>query len=199
MTTETRRRKWRWLRHVAWVLAAKIFLIVVGLLIFFGSGLGNPFLQRYIVRRIASATGARVELKGLSVHWLSMRATLKGLTIHGREPAGTEPLFSAEEIQAGLRVDSFWGRRVSLNDVLVNEPRVHIRVEKNGTSNIPSPAHTPAGNKPLRETLFNLHLRGVKLENGWILYNDMKSPLAVEGGDLLFGLDAGGTLEHPLY
>ena len=199
MTTETRRRKWRWLRHVAWVLAAKIFLIVVGLLIFFGSGLGNPFLQRYIVRRIASATGARVELKGLSVHWLSMRATLKGLTIHGREPVGTEPLFSAEEIQAGLRVDSFWGRRVSLNDVLVNEPRVHIRVEKNGTSNIPSPAHTPAGNKPLRETLFNLHLRGVKLENGWILYNDMKSPLAVEGGDLLFGLDAGGTLEHPLY
>jgi len=42
MTQETRRRKWRWLRHVAWILGAKIFLIVAGLMIFFGSGAGNP-------------------------------------------------------------------------------------------------------------------------------------------------------------
>ena len=199
MTLDTRRRKWRWLRHVAWVLAAKVFLIVVGLAIFFGSGLGNPFLQRYIVRRIALATGGKVELKGISVHWLSMRATLKGLTIHGREPAGTEPFFTAEEFQAGLRVDSFWGRRVSLNEVLVKEPRVHIRVEKNGTTNLPSPPHPSKGNKPLRETLFNLHLHGVKIENGWILYNDVKAPVAVEGGDLRFALDAGGAPENPLY
>ncbi len=102
MTRDTNRRKWRWLRHVAWVLAAKIFLIVVGLAIFFSSGLGNPLLQRYIVRRIASATGGTVELKGLSVRWLSARATLQGLTIHGREPAGTEPLFAVEEIRKYL-------------------------------------------------------------------------------------------------
>jgi len=199
MTGETRRRKWRWLRHVAWVLGAKIFLIVAGLTIFFGSGLGNPILQRYIVRRIATGTGGKVELKSLSVHWLSMRATLKGLTIHGREPAGTEPLFTAEEIQAGLRVDSFWGRKVSLKDVLVKEPHVHIRVEKNGTSNLPTPARLASGSKPLRERLLDLQLRGVKLENGWILYNDVKSPLAVEGGDLSFSLDASGTPERPLY
>jgi len=38
----TRRRKWRWLRHVAWVLGAKIFLLVTGLMIFFfGSGAGQ--------------------------------------------------------------------------------------------------------------------------------------------------------------
>ena len=198
MTQETRKRKWRWLRHVGWVLGAKIFLIVAGLTIFFGSGLGNPILQRFLVRRLAAVTGGRVELHSLSVEWLSLRATLHGLVIHGREPVGTEPLFAAEEVQAGLRVDSFWGRKISLNEVLVQQPHIHIRIEKNGATNIPSPPRSSA-TKPLRETLLHLRLRGVKLENGWILYNDAKTPMAVEGGELRFELDAGGTPEHPLY
>ena len=198
MTQETRKRKWRWLRHVAWVLGAKIFLIAAGLTIFFGSGLGNPILQRFLVRRLAAVTGGRVELRSLSVQWLSLRATLQGLVIHGREPAGTEPLFAAEEVQAGLRVDSFWGRKISLNEVFVQQPHIHIRIEKNGATNIPSPPRSSA-TKPLRETLLHLRLRGVKLENGWILYNDVKTPMAVEGGELRFDLDAGGTPEHPLY
>jgi translocation and assembly module TamB len=199
MTRETRQWKWRWLRHVAWVLGAKIFLIVVGLTIFFGSGLGNPILQRFLVRRLVAITGGRVELRSLSVQWLSLRATLKGLVIHGREPADTEPLFAAEEVQAGLRVDSFWGRKISLNEVLVQQPHIHIRIEKNGATNIPSAPRSPSTSKTLRETLLNLHLRGVKLENGWILYNDVKTAMAVEGGELRFALDAGGTPEHPLY
>ena len=199
MTRETRKRKWRWLRHVAWVLGAKIFLIVTGVTIFFGSGLGNPMLQRFLARRLAAVTGGQVELRSLSVQWLPLRVTLKGLVIHGREPAGTEPHFTAEEVQAGLRVDSFWGRKISLNEVFVGQPHIHIRIEKNGTTNIPSPPHSLSSGKPLRETLLNLHLREVKLENGWILYNDVKTPLAVEGGEMRFALDAGGTPEHPLY
>ena len=30
-------RKWRWLRHVAWVLGAKVTLILLGVLVFFGA------------------------------------------------------------------------------------------------------------------------------------------------------------------
>src|SRR5260370_17753549 len=124
MTRGIRQRIWRWLRHVAWVLGAKIFLIVVGLTIFFGSGLGNPILQRFLVRRLAAVTGGRVELRSLSVQWLSLRATLQSLVIHGREPAGTEPLFAAEQVQAGLRAHSFWGPRISLNTLFIRHPHI---------------------------------------------------------------------------
>ena len=31
MTQETRRKKWRWLRHAAWVMGANIFLIIAGM------------------------------------------------------------------------------------------------------------------------------------------------------------------------
>jgi translocation and assembly module TamB len=200
MTEETRRRKWRWLRHAAWVLVAKVSLIVlalIGLAIFFGSGAGNPLIQRFIVRRLERVSGGRVELRAISIQWLRLEITMKGLVIHGREPAGTEPLFSAEEVQAGLRVDSFWGRKVSLNDLLVQKPQIHIRVERNGTTNVPPPRS--AANKPARETLFDLHVRRVQLQNGWILYNDVMTPLAVEGNNLRLALDASASVDHPLY
>src|SRR6266404_8881232 len=175
MTQETRRRKWRWLRHVAWILGAKIFLIVAGLMIFFGSGAGNPLLSRLLVSRLEQMTGGKVELRALSIRWFAMRATIKGLVIHGREPVGTEPLFTAEEVQAGLRIDSFWGRKISLNELVVQQPHVHIRVERNGTTNLPVPARSASANKPVRDTLFALHIRRLALADGWVVYNDAKT------------------------
>jgi len=87
-----------------------------------------------------------------------------------------------------------------LNELVVQQPHVHIRVEKNGTTNVPEPPRAAAStHKPLRDTLFELRIRRLLLADGWLLYNDAKTPFAVHGGDLRFGLDAGGTLEHPLY
>lgn len=199
MTHETRRQKWRWLRHVAWILGANIFLIAAGLTIFFGSGAGNPLLTRLLLSRLETMSGGKAELRSLSIHWLALRATIKGLVIHGKEPQGTEPFFSAEEVQAGLRIDSFWGRRISLDELIVQQPHVHIRVEKNGTTNVPSPSRPVSGNKPFRDTLFELRIRRLVLADGWVLYNDVKTPLTAHGGDLQFSLDAGGTPDHPLY
>ena len=198
MSMQTRRREWRWLKHLVWVCSVTLVLAIAAVVVFFGSGAGNPLLRRVLIRRLQSATGARVELRSISIRWLALRATLKGLTIHGSEPPGTEPLFSAERVDAGLRIDSFWGRKVSLDDLVIEKPQVHIRVEKNGTTNIPSPPRgKPA--KPIRETLFDLHVRHVEIKDGWVLYNDVRKPLVLQGDDLRLGIDAGGNLEQPLY
>jgi len=187
---------WSWIIHTPWVLTV---LAILGLLIFFGSGAGNPLLQRLMVSRLERATGGKVELRAMSIRWLAMRLTITGLVIHGNEPAGTEPLFTADEVQAGLRIDSVLGRRVSLNELLVQKPHIHILVGKNGATNIPTPPSYVAANRRLSDTLFKLHVRRLLLEDGWILYNDVKTPLAVHGGDLQFSLEAGGALDHPLY
>ena len=197
MMQEKQRRKWRWLRHTAWVLGIKLALIAVGLIVFFGSGAGNPFLRRLLIRKLNAATGGWSEVRSLSVEWLSMRAKIKGLVIHGKEPKGTEPLFSAEEIVAGLRIDSFWGRKVSLNELRIREPHVHIRTEKDGSTNVPPPQRK--SNKPMREMLFDLRVRQLQLQDGWILYNDVQTPLAVEGSQFKLALDAGGSMDRPLY
>ncbi len=196
MKRESRHPIWSWVIHTPWVLAVIALLSVIA---FFGSGAGNPFLRRLIVHRIEAMTGGRAQLDALSIRWLSLQFTLKGLTIHGREPAGTEPLFSAEEVRAALRIDSFWGRKISLNELLVEQPHIHIRVDKNGSTNVPAPPRSTSASKPLRETLFGLRIRRVKLQNGWILYNDLQTLLATEGSDLQLALDAGGSPGHPLY
>jgi translocation and assembly module TamB len=196
MKRKSRHPIWNWIIHTPWVLTV-IGLLAIGA--FFGSGAGNPLLTRLLVSRLERMTGGKIELRSLSIQWLAMRATVKGLVIHGREPAGTEPLFTAAEVQAGLRIDSFWGRRVSLDELIVQQPHVHIRVEKNGTTNVPEPPRPASIKKPLRDTLFEWHLRRVVLADGWLLYNDIKTPLTLHGGDLRFELVAGGTLENPLY
>ena len=197
MSEQTRRSRWRWLRHFAWVVATSIVLAIVAVVVFFGSGAGNPLIRRAAIRRINSITGGKTEIRSVSIRWLSLGASVRGFVVHGNEPAGTEPLFAAEEIEAGLRIDSFWRRQVSLSSLLVRGPHVHIRIEKNGTTNVPVVRRTSG--KPLRETLFGLRIRHVELLDGWMLYNDVKTPFALEGSDLHLTLDASGSLAQPLY
>jgi translocation and assembly module TamB len=198
MTEASRKRKFRWVRHIAWVAGINAFLVLAAVTFFFGTGLGNPLIRRVLVRRIEKLTGGRVELRTLSINWLSLRATIKGLEVHGREPAGTEPLFTSEEVQAGLRIDSFFGRKVSLDKLFIGKPRIHIRVESNGTTNIPT-LQRPPNAKPLGRTLLDLHAKQLKIEDGWFLYNDVKSPLAMEGDGLHLVIDGGGPLDHMVY
>jgi len=198
MNQATRTRKFRWLRHVAWVSAVTLFLALTAVVIFFGSGSGNPLIRRVVIRRLQALTGGRVELRTISINWLSLRATLKGLEVHGLEPADTEPLFASEEVNAGLRIDSWWGRKVSLNSLVVHQPHIHIRIGKNGVTNIPTPPR-PRSAKPLAQTILDLHIRHLKLENGWLLYNEVQTPLAIEGDNLHLALDASGPLDHSVY
>src|ERR1700733_3539985 len=153
MKREGRHPIWSWVIHTPWVLATLALLIVI---VFFVSGAGNPLLRRLVVRRLQTITGSRVEVRTLSIQWLSLGVTLHGLVIHGSEPPGTEALFAAEEVHAGLRIDSFWGRKVSLNDLYLRQPQVHLRVEKNGSSNVPLLDLPASSNHSLGATLLAL-------------------------------------------
>ena len=187
---------WTWVIHTPWVLAV---LAILGVIIFFVSGAGNPLIQRLLIARLERATGGKVEFRAMSIRWLAMRVTLNHLVIHGNEPAGVEPLFTADEVQAALRIDSFWGQRVSLSELLVQQPNIHIIVGKNGATNVPSPRRPASAKRPWNDTLFQLRIHRLLLANGWVLLNDVKTPITVHGGDLRFSLDAGGTEERPLY
>jgi translocation and assembly module TamB len=196
MNREGRHPIWTWVIHTPWVVAA---IAILSVLAFFGSGAGNPLLRRVAVRRLQKVTGGRVEIRTLSIQWFSLGATLKGLVIHGAEPSSTEPLFAAEEVRVGLRVDSLWGRKISLNELYLGQPRVHLRVEKNGSSNVPVLNFGATSDQPIGAALFAMHVKRVQIEDGWVLYNNVGTPLALEGGDLQFLLQSGGSVEHLIY
>src|SRR5271169_1984948 len=138
MTKESRRQKIRWLEHVVWVVSLWLALGIALAVIAVGSGLANPLLRHILISQLESLTGGKVEVRTASLSWFSLNATVRGLVIHGKEPETTEPLLAVEQARVGLRIDSFWGRKVSLNDLVLISPRVHIRVEKDGSNNLPT-------------------------------------------------------------
>ena len=187
---------WTWIIHTPWVL---VVLAILGVMIFFGSGAGNPMLHRLMISRLERATGGKVEVRAMSIRWLAMRITIRGLVIHGNEPAGTEPLFTADQVQAALRIDSFWSRRISLNELLVQQPHVHIVIGRNGASNLPILTRPTSAKRSWNDTLFQLRIHRLLVEDGWVLFNEVKAPITVHGGDLQFSLNASGAQDHPLY
>lgn len=199
MTKESRWRQILWLEHLLWVLGTWTLLGMALAIIAVGSGLANPLLRRILIHRVETLTGARVEIRTVSVGWFSLNATVRGLIVHGKEPAGTEPLLSVEQARVGLRIDSFWGRRVGLNDLILEQPHLHIRVEKDGTSNLPRLRRTAPSNQPLEERLLALQAHRVEIKDGWILYNNVKTLVALEGGDLQFNVALGGPADRSLY
>ena len=198
MTKESRRRKILWLEHLFWMLGTWTLLAMALAVIAVGSGLANPLLRRILIHRLEVLTGARVEIRTVSVGWFSLHATIRGMVVHGKEPADTEPLFSVEQARVGLRIDSFWGRRVGLNDLVLEQPRLHVRVEKDGTNNLPK-LRSPSTNQPFEERLIALRVHRVEIKDGWILYNNVKTLVALEGGDLQFTIDLAGSADRPLY
>jgi translocation and assembly module TamB len=198
MTKESRRRKILWLEHMLWVLGVWTLVGVAVLGIAIGSGLINPIVRHVLISQLEHLTGSRVEIRTVSVGWFSLNATVNGLVIHGKEPRDIEPVLSVEQAKIGLRIDSFWGRRVSLNDLVLIQPRMHLLVERDGSNNLPAFKQS-ASNEPLQETLLNLHIRHLEIHDGWFLYNNLKSLVALEGGDFRLNITHSSNLEHPLY
>jgi translocation and assembly module TamB len=199
VSKESRRRKIKWLEHVLWVLGTWTVLAIALAVIAVGSGLANPLLRRLLIEKLETLTGAQVEIRTVSVGWFSLNANVNGLTIHGTEPKDTEALLTLEQAKVGLRIDSFWGRRVSLKELVLLKPRVHIRVEKNEDNNLPTLKRKIQAKEPLQETLLNLHIGHLQIDEGWILYNNVRSQIAVEGGELKLEVNLRGTPESPLY
>ncbi|MGH9774074.1 MAG: translocation/assembly module TamB domain-containing protein [Candidatus Acidiferrales bacterium] len=174
----------RWIRRVAIVLlvfAGAIAVIVM-------TGLDERWARGAVVGEIEKMTGARVELGAFHFHLWGLRAELDALTLHGREAEGMPPLFHADRIRLKLRIVSFFGRKIALNELEIDRPAVFIRVDEQGHSNVTSPP-VQTKSAPWRQQLFNLEIGKLRLADGSLEYNETRIPLAAEGQDFQFRME----------
>jgi translocation and assembly module TamB len=176
----------RWHRWIAIGLffggAAALAVAVV-----FETGLVEPWIRRAVVGQIEQRTGARVEMGGFHLHILSLQVEIDNLTLDGVAIEGAPPLFHADRVDVGVRILSFFRRRMALERLIVERPQVFVRIEKDGRSNLPRPK-IHANNRPWRETLFNLQIARLELRDGSAIFNDRRVPLAIAGQNLEFSL-----------
>ncbi len=196
------KRKRIWPRRIAKTLVSLAFVLVlaiVALVIALAIGWFDAPMRNSVVGQIERVTGGRVELTHFHFAPFSLRVELQGLTVHGLEPDGTPPLFHTDYMVASIQVDSFWHRKVSLKDLRILKPEVHVRFNADGTSNVPPPRTPQTNNKPFRVRLFEFAIRHLELDDGTLLYNDVRMPLVAEGDNFNFAMDWGSANGTPIY
>ena len=191
-------RKFR-LKHGVGLAATAIVVVALALAYFIGSGLADHWARRKIVEQLEKSTGARVEIGNFHFEWWALRARFDSLTLHGREPAQVPPLFHADRLLIDIRIDSFWGRRISLSDVDMSRFAVHVRVSPDGSTNLPGP-QTPAnsGNANAK-ALLDIRIARLKLEDGTVFWNDARVPFAAEGGKFELAMEYAQDSAGPAY
>ncbi len=179
---------------------AVLVLLVIGA---FFAALSLGWLDRVArdaaIKRIAEMTGCRADLDALHISELGLRAELQGLTLHCTEPEGTPPFFHADSIVVSLQIDSFWAKKVSLRELKIVRPGVHVLFNRDGTSNLPKPKTVQESQRPLRERIFEIAVRHLEVDNGMILYNDLRAPLEANGENFSLAVDRGQSGKTPLY
>src|SRR6202046_2952467 len=173
--TNGKKSKW-WL--MPWALAAGLLLgIPIAAILFLWSGAPDRYLRSLVIEQLSKATGGRVELGGFHFTPGTLHVRLDNLTIHGKELAGVPPFFHADRIEVGVRIDSYWDRKFSVRDVEVMHPSVDIQLARDVSSNVPSPSTPRTPGKPIRERIFEIVVRKLRLDDGEVLFNDKRIPL----------------------
>lgn len=181
--------KLAWLWAVGKRLLAYGALLALILWVLAASGVLDHWARSAIVARVEQITGGRVELKEFRFSFFTLRAEMEDFTLHGREPAGTPPFFHADLVVVDVRVDSLLRRKISLDEVRLVRPAIHVRFDEEGKSNFPVPPVAGPPGKPFRERIFDLVIRQIRLEEGELLVNQVRVPLVAEGSDLNLALD----------
>jgi translocation and assembly module TamB len=145
-----------------------------------------------VVGTLETATGGRVELRGLSFDLWHLAIEVDGLVIHGLEGPGEAPYLSADKIQVRVKIISFLqhtagtgiASHIGLNLLRVVHPQVHLIIDKQGKTNQPVPKHPSTSKEPLTDTLLDLKASELALVDGVALVNDRAIPFDLAARDL---------------
>jgi len=187
------------LKHGLGLFVALAVLAGLAIIYAIASGLADRWARKTIVEQLEKTTGARVELGNFRFGWRLLTARFDGLTLHGREAAGSPPLFHADSLQFEIHIESFWGRKISLGNVVMSHFSAHVQIEKDGSTNVPGPKIPARTGGQNMQSLFDLKVAQLRLEDGEILWNDKRIPLEAKGGNFEFAMNYADESGRPVY
>jgi len=169
------------------VLAALV-LLAAGCVAILSSDWFAGQVRRALIQRTERASGGRAELDSFQFDWPSMRVTVRGFTLHGRELRQQAPLFTAPEITLDLQVLSFFRRDVVLRRLQVSRPSIHVYVDADGKTNLPSPERPDPKSNPVA-SLLKLRIRRIDIADGVFEYDRRSVPFHLIADKFIAELD----------
>ncbi len=166
------------LRHLPLSLAGGALLLAMALTAFFfwaNSAQCERLVRRWLIAKVETMTGGRVEIASFQWHLLHLEADARGVTIHGLEAPGEAPYASIGNLRVRLSVLGFLSPRILLSDLDVSQPSLHLIVYMDGSTNQPRPRRPAKPGKPLLDTLFDLRAGRISVEQGVLDYESRAS------------------------
>ena len=186
----------RWLRVFAWTVVSFFGLILALALALTWYSTTDDFQRRAnakVVSVLEDSTGGRVELGHISLSLWHFAIEADGLVIHGTEAPSEMPYLSAAKIFVRLHFNTILTHivgvgaqsRVSVRYLRVEQPHIHLIIDKNGRTNQPTPEHPSApSNEPIQDTLLDLQARKIELVDGLAVLNDRAIPFDLAANKL---------------
>jgi translocation and assembly module TamB len=147
--------------------------------------LESAWFQNFALRKIEaaadSATGGKTTVGRLDFSLSALTANLYDITLRGQEGGDQPPLVHADKLVVRFKIQSLFDAKVSLRELLIDHPVVHLQVSREGSSNLPTPPPVKSGS---RTSVFDLAVGHARLTNGEVNYNDQKTPLDADLNDL---------------
>jgi translocation and assembly module TamB len=162
----------------------------------------NRYVLAKIVEQAQSATGGRVAIHRMEIHWNKLGVDFYDLAVYGIQGTSEPPVLRASHLEVGLKIVSILRRKVDLSEIILDEPIVDLRVNAKGQTNLPTPPPSHKPSNPV-DTAFNMAIGHVLVSSGRIDYNDRQVPVSADlrdfRADVSFGTLSGeykGTLGY---
>ncbi len=175
-----------WLRLLLWFCLFS--LVIFGLLGWYvTTDSFHQLVRRHVIGYLEQATGGRVELGELHITPFRLRIDARNLTIHGREAMNETPYLHVDRLQAELKIISLLSTTVGLHSLSLDRPVIHIVVYPDGSTNQPSPPHSPSSQFSV-EQLFAISVSHAEVHGGELQWQQQRIPLELDARDVAMSL-----------
>ena len=205
--TDVKTPRPRFWRIVRWTLGSLLALLLVAFLGGWYYTTTADFQRRVgaeVVSVLEDSTGGRVELGHISFSLLHLAIEADGLVIHGTEGPGEAPYLSAVKIFIRLKINTFLSHtvgkgaqsHVGVNYLRVEQPHVHMIVDKDGKTNQPIPKRKSSSTEPVQDTLLDLQAGKVELVDGLAVINNRAIPFDLAANNLQAEVHYISSVDH---
>jgi len=169
--------------------ASGVLFSALALLVYLNTDSFQSLVRRRLVAEIERITGGRAEIASIHTIPFRLQAEVRGITVHGRESANDVPLAHVDHIVARLKIGSLLRSELAFNEVVLEQPIVHVAFYPDGTTNFPPRKAGPAiGANPV-EQLFALSIDHFEIRHGQMLWDDQAIPLDFAARDTSLQMD----------
>jgi|SRR5579872_1896084 len=148
------------------ILGGIIVVVIIAALIVVRTTWFHNYIRDKIITYAEAATGGKVEIQSFGFEWTHLHASLTGFVLHGTEPPGVTPLFTARRVDVNLKVLPSLNHIIQLQYLGIDQPKVNVVVYADGHTNVPAPKVKPASNTTVLQDFVNLAISKFDIQNG---------------------------------